>query len=187
MRAEYRPACGFSLRRPGLRIKSPPRKSPSIKGPARSEEGLILVLLRCQTRTIKKLNCHRRMNPYKENRLLWGCLDEIHDVIVAGVEELKRVTAERDQARRQGDSLRQENKVFSQVTAERDQALRKGHEVLCQVTTERDQAKGESSTLRQENEVLWEEVVAQQQLIIAQQKLIEEMRRVRAARARYGA
>jgi len=108
------------------------------------------------------------MNPYKENRLLWGVVDEIHDVIVAGVEELRKVIAERDQARREADSLRQENKVLPQVTAERDQARREG------------------STLRQENEVLWEEVVAQQQLIIAQQKLIEELRRVRAARARYG-
>jgi len=99
------------------------------------------------------------MNPYREKELLWGVLDELHDLVVAGVAKFNQVSIEKDRARKEADSLKQENKV------------------------------------------LWEEVVAQQQLTVAQQQLIEsqqklvesqqklimEMRRVRAARARYGA
>jgi len=92
------------------------------------------------------------MNPYRENKLLWGMVDELGDVLISGINKFNQVSAEKDHSQKEADSLKQENKV------------------------------------------LWEELVAQQQLIDSQQKLVEsqqrlimEMRRVGAARAQYEA
>jgi len=93
----------------------------------------------------------------REKELLWGILDELYDLVMAGVAKFNQVSVERDQAQREADSLRQENQVlWGEVVAQQQLAL--AQQQL---------------------------IESQQRLVESQQKLIMEMRRVRSARARY--